>query len=158
VIGTAVTFLLVFRVNIGYERWWEGRKCFRDIVNHSRDLARQAASYIHDYYLAEKFIRWVVASVLMLKQHLREETWVDELRGTLSDDAINFLDESRNKAFASLQRMSEILADAVSSKAIVVDMAPAMDLNISDAVNSIGTCEMCASLCSPLISFLIWDA
>jgi len=39
--GTAITFLLVFRVNTGYERWWEGRKAFRDIVNHSRDLARQ---------------------------------------------------------------------------------------------------------------------
>lgn len=147
VIGTAVTFLLVFRVNTGYERWWEGRKCFREVVNHSRDLARQAATFIHDYYLAEKFLRWLVASVIMLKQHVREEAWVDEVRGILHDDAVNFLENSRNKALYSTLRMSEIVQDAVASRALLPDLAPAFDLNISDTVNSIGTCEMCASQC-----------
>lgn len=77
--GAAVTFLLVFRVNTGYERWWEGRRTFREVVNHSRDFARQCATHVSDFYLAEKMIRWVMVSVLMLKQHLREETFVDEV-------------------------------------------------------------------------------
>ncbi|NJR43518.1 MAG: hypothetical protein HC767_13555 [Akkermansiaceae bacterium] len=133
----------MFRVNTGYERWWEGRKCFREVVNHSRDLARQAASFINDYYLAEKFLRWVVVSVVMLKQHVREETWVDEVRGILNDEAVNYLDSCRNKALAVCHRMSEIVHEAVASRAMVPDLLPVFDLNISDAVNSIGTCEMC---------------
>lgn len=74
-----MTFLLVFRVNTGYERWWEGRRTFREVVNHSRDFARQCATQISDFYHAEKMIRWIMVSVLMLKQHLREETFVDEV-------------------------------------------------------------------------------
>lgn len=74
-----MTFLLVFRVNTGYERWWEGRRTFREVVNHSRDIARQCATHISDFYHAEKMIRWVMVSVIMLKQHLREETFVDEV-------------------------------------------------------------------------------
>ena len=145
VIGTAVTFLLVFRVNTGYERWWEGRKCFREVVNHSRDLARQAATFINDYYLAEKFLRWLVVSVYMLRQHIREEDWVDEVRGILNDDGVNYLDSCRNKAFASSLRLSELMHEAVASRALLPDLAPAFDLNISDLVNSIGTCEMCVT-------------
>lgn len=79
VVGAAVTFLLVFRVNTGYERWWEGRRTFREVVNHSRDFARQVATHVSDFYHAEKMIRWVMVSVLMLKQHLREESFVDEV-------------------------------------------------------------------------------
>lgn len=69
----------MFRVNTGYERWWEGRRTFREVVNHSRDFARQVASNVSDFYHAEKMIRWVMVSVLMLKQHLREEAFVDEV-------------------------------------------------------------------------------
>lgn len=149
-IGTAVTFLLVFRVNTGYERWWEGRKCFREVVNHTRDLARQASTFINDYYLAEKFLRWLVVSVYMLKQHIREEDWVDEARGILNDEGVNYLHSTRNKAFASALRVSELMQEAVSSRALLPDLAPAIDLNISDLVNSIGTCEMCDNPPPPL--------
>lgn len=76
VVGTAVTFLLVFRVNTGYERWFEGRQTFTDIVNHSRDLGRQICTHVKDWYLAEKMLRWVIVSVYMLKRHVREESYV----------------------------------------------------------------------------------
>jgi ion channel-forming bestrophin family protein len=130
-------------VNIGYERWWEGRKCFREVVNHTRDFARQVAAFMTDYYLAEKCLRWNVAWVIMLKQHLREETWVDELRGVLSDEGINYLDACRNKPMGACHRMSELLHEAAANRAILPDLLPALDLNITDAINSIGTCEMC---------------
>jgi predicted membrane chloride channel (bestrophin family) len=76
VVGAAVTFLLVFRVNTGYERWYEGRKIFKDVVNHSRDLGRQVCTHVMDWYIAEKMLRWVIVSVFMLKRHVREENYV----------------------------------------------------------------------------------
>jgi predicted membrane chloride channel (bestrophin family) len=76
VVGAAVTFLLVFRVNIAYERWYEGRKVFKDIVNHSRDLGRQICTHVMDWYIAEKMLRWLIVSVYMLKRHVREENYV----------------------------------------------------------------------------------
>lgn len=65
-----------------------------------------------------------------------------QVRGIVSDDAVNFLASARNKPYAVAQRLSELMYTAVCSQVLLPDMAPAMDLNISDLTNSIGTCEM----------------
>lgn len=66
-----------------------------------------------------------------------------QARGLISEDGLNFLDAARNKPYAAAQRISELLCTAVGSKVLLADMAPALDLNLSDLINSIGTCEMC---------------
>ncbi|MFK7901092.1 MAG: bestrophin family protein [Cyclobacteriaceae bacterium] len=38
-IGVALSVLLVFRTNTAYDRWWEGRKQWGSLVNHTRHLA-----------------------------------------------------------------------------------------------------------------------
>lgn len=68
----------------------------------------------------------------------------DEVRGIVSEDALNFLEASRNKPYAAAQRLSQLMYTAIASQTLFPDLAPAMDLNISDLVNSIGVCEMCA--------------
>jgi putative membrane protein len=45
VAGGILSLLLVLRTNAGYERWWEGRRLWGDIVNRSRNLAVVALSY-----------------------------------------------------------------------------------------------------------------
>ena len=45
VAGGVLSLLLVLRTNAGYERWWEGRRIWGDIVNRSRNLAVAALSY-----------------------------------------------------------------------------------------------------------------
>lgn len=37
--GVFLGLLLVFRLNAGYDRWWEGRKAWGGIVNQTRNLA-----------------------------------------------------------------------------------------------------------------------
>ncbi len=39
VVGGVLSLLLVLRTNAGYERWWEARRLWGDIVNRSRNLA-----------------------------------------------------------------------------------------------------------------------
>src|SRR4051794_18824993 len=39
-IGTALGMLLVFRTNSSYDRFWEGRRMWGNIINESRNLAR----------------------------------------------------------------------------------------------------------------------
>ncbi len=39
IIGFVLSFLLVFRTNSAYDRWWEGRKLWGSFVNNSRNLA-----------------------------------------------------------------------------------------------------------------------
>jgi len=38
-LGVVLSLLLVFRTNTAYERWWEGRKLWGELVNNSRNLA-----------------------------------------------------------------------------------------------------------------------
>jgi putative membrane protein len=45
-LGVALGLLLVFRTNSAYDRFWEGRRLVGLMVNRSRDLMRQATSYI----------------------------------------------------------------------------------------------------------------
>jgi predicted membrane chloride channel (bestrophin family) len=40
-VGGYLFFLLVFRSNSSYDRWWEGRKNWGSIINRTRDLTRQ---------------------------------------------------------------------------------------------------------------------
>lgn len=43
--GFVVGLILVFRINAGYERWWEARQIWGDIVNKSRNLGIMLLSY-----------------------------------------------------------------------------------------------------------------
>ncbi|MGL6030188.1 MAG: bestrophin family ion channel, partial [Legionella sp.] len=43
--GVLMGLLLVFRVNAGYDRWWEARKLWGTIVNNSRNLAIVVKNY-----------------------------------------------------------------------------------------------------------------
>ena len=38
-LGFVLSMLLVFRTNTAYDRWWEGRKLWGNLVNSSRNLA-----------------------------------------------------------------------------------------------------------------------
>ena len=40
-LGVILSIILVFRTNSAYDRWWEGRKLWGALVNHSRNLAIQ---------------------------------------------------------------------------------------------------------------------
>lgn len=43
ILGIILGLLLVFRTNTAYDRWWEGRRLWGQLVNVSRGLARQLA-------------------------------------------------------------------------------------------------------------------
>ena len=44
ILGIILGLLLVFRTNTAYDRWWEGRRLWGQLVNVSRGLARQLAT------------------------------------------------------------------------------------------------------------------
>ncbi|MBC8090202.1 MAG: hypothetical protein H7Z40_23330 [Phycisphaerae bacterium] len=45
ILGIILGLLLVFRTNTSYERWWEGRRLWGQLVNVSRGLAHQLDGY-----------------------------------------------------------------------------------------------------------------
>src|SRR5262249_60539043 len=61
-VGLALGLLLVFRTNSSYDRFWEGRRLWGNLVNESRNLARAAAVHLRgDPVLLDHVIRWTAA-------------------------------------------------------------------------------------------------
>ncbi len=72
-LGLVISLLLVFRTNTAYERWWEGRKMWGNLVNSSRNLAIKLNSLLpHDSREERDFFRAIIPNFsFALKNHLR---------------------------------------------------------------------------------------
>ncbi|MBS1989609.1 MAG: hypothetical protein JSS83_03775 [Cyanobacteria bacterium SZAS LIN-3] len=74
--------LLVFRTNSAYERWWEGRKLWGQLVNDSRNICLKVKNLanVSDRDKAI-FSEYVVSFAYTLKNHLRNATPAKRLPG-----------------------------------------------------------------------------
>ena len=72
--GVALGLLLVFRVNSGYDRWWEARKLWGSVVNQSRNLALIGLSYSSapDEW-RRQLVKWTSVFSYTMKDHLRAQ-------------------------------------------------------------------------------------
>lgn len=74
-LGVVLSFLLVFRTNTAYERWWEARKLWGSLVNNSRNLAIKLSALIDENDEANRqYFRSMIPLIAeTLKNHLRQE-------------------------------------------------------------------------------------
>ncbi|MBE7178355.1 MAG: hypothetical protein INR69_18285 [Mucilaginibacter polytrichastri] len=90
-IGTALSILMGFRVDAAYQRWWEARKIWGEVVNSSRSFAREAIGFLQVQEEtnggAEKLVYRQIAFVHAMRLHLRKQTeHYDEIKPFLSED------------------------------------------------------------------------
>lgn len=80
--GVILGIFLVFRCNTAYDRWWEGRKLWGEMVNNTRYLAMKIAAYLPKKSVEKD---WVFFSLMIpnfayaTKEHLRKGTKMTEL-------------------------------------------------------------------------------
>ncbi len=74
-LGFAISMLLVFRTNTAYDRWWEGRKLWGQLVNNSRNLAVKMNSFLdQDDAKNRAFFQQIIPRFARaMKLHLRSE-------------------------------------------------------------------------------------
>lgn len=77
VLGLTLGQLIVFRTNSSSNRYWEARTLWGQLVNNSRSLARLAQTYASP---ADDLARLIVAYVMALKQNLRGDPDLGDLR------------------------------------------------------------------------------
>lgn len=73
--GFAISMLLVFRTNTAYDRWWEARKLWGQLVNVSRNTAIKLAAILpqEDQRSRAWFALLIGRFAHALQQHLRSE-------------------------------------------------------------------------------------
>lgn len=73
-LGVMLSLLMVFRLNSAYDRWWEGRKQWGALINHTRGLAVLFNGMLskEDRVNRAFFAKGISAYVLSLSDHLRD--------------------------------------------------------------------------------------
>lgn len=97
--GLIMGLILVFRVNAGYDRWWEARKLWGNVVNHSRNLTVILVNYTdqatHDWIF--KITNMISALPYLMKDNLRDRTNLQDLCHLINTDIIQQLNESQHR-------------------------------------------------------------
>jgi putative membrane protein len=141
-LGFAISMLLVFRTNTAYDRWWEGRKLWGQLVNVSRNTAVKLATYVppEDTNTRTFYARLIPLFAIELKQHLRSEKTRLEL-DTKPHPEIPDFDRSKHvpSQVASLmqQRTMRLYHDRViSGEQLIV-----LSTDLSQFLDICGACE-----------------
>ena len=72
-LGFVLSLLLVFRTNTAYDRWWEGRKLWGELINNSRNLMLKLSSFLpaENKEMKNNFRILISNYAFALKEHLR---------------------------------------------------------------------------------------
>lgn len=73
-IGFVLGLLLVFRTNTAYDRWWEGRKLWGQLINCSRNAAIKVKNIIPEGKERLRMFKMLQLYPVVLKDHLRNRT------------------------------------------------------------------------------------
>jgi putative membrane protein len=81
-LGLVLGLMLVFRTNTAYDRWWEGRKLWGQLVNDSRNLALKVQACVQAADVEKQEVaRILIGFAYALKSHLRGRVRLTEVAG-----------------------------------------------------------------------------
>lgn len=146
IVGTALSLLLGFRTNSAYDRWWEARQVWGEIVNDSRTLIRQALSFIDPdagdkasavNNLAHLQIAWCYA----LCNTLRREPVLVKADLHLSETELLYVKDQDNIPNAILNLMQMKLTGFYERGEIDHILFQSLDNTLKRLCDSMGKCE-----------------
>jgi putative membrane protein len=140
-VGVALGLLLVFRTNASYDRYWEGRRLLGSMVNRTRDLARQAASYLDDPDARAALARLIPAFYWAAAQTLRKQPSLGNAERLLTPDERTALAAATFRAPLVTRWISDRLrAEAAAGRLSDVRLQ-LFDANLTSLNDSLGGAE-----------------
>ncbi|MEB3182013.1 MAG: bestrophin family ion channel [Nostocaceae cyanobacterium] len=138
--------LLVFRTNTAYDRFWEGRKCWGNIVNTSRNLARQIWVSIVENNPEDKekkinALRLIVAFAVATKLHLRGEPVNSELQELLPPSKYFTLKSMNNPPLEVAFWLGDYLQAQYNQRCLDSQQLTAIQKLLNILVDQLGACE-----------------
>lgn len=138
-IGFVISLLLVFRTNTAYDRWWEGRRKWGEMVNDSRNLAIKLSAVLKDEEDRTFFKRMVPNFVFAAKEHLRNGVLFEELELTASE--LEILMQKNHVPLAISEFLYKKLVELKKSGKISEEEYITFDKNINAFMDAVGACE-----------------
>ncbi|MDD5287315.1 MAG: bestrophin family protein [Desulfuromonadaceae bacterium] len=153
-IGLALAIFIGFRNSASYDRFWEGRKLWGELIIMCRSLTRQILTFVsseHDHAtnrppfdhgdFRTRIVYRLIAFAHALRHHLRDSDPLDELREYLVEDEAAQLKIAHNQPLFLLQRMAYDLRQCIENKLIHDYFAASMDANITSLTTVLTGCE-----------------
>jgi ion channel-forming bestrophin family protein len=164
IVGLPLGIILGFRNTSSYDRFWEGRKLWGQLVNTSRSFTRQIDSYVIATKEDEKaaleklrhrMIYGCIAVSRSLAKHLRGERDLDALKPLLDDDEIAKLKKEGSPPSAILHRLGKDVREAYERGWVDSRYANMLENSLVSLTDVLGGCERIKNTPTP-ISYLIF--
>jgi putative membrane protein len=141
-VGVVVGLLLVFRTNSSYDRFWEGRKQWGNILNESRNLLRASSVLLASTpNLLRQLLGWAIAFPYATMNLLRGQQRLGVVPAWLPAEQVEAAAKADHVALAVARRMSDQLAEARQRGAISDYVQMELDRNVQLLVDYLGACE-----------------
>lgn len=145
VVGGAIGIFVSFRTNAGYDRWWEGRKLWGQLVNLSRHFSSQVHGYLASERpeIREELVRRHIAWVHMLRCLLREQKPLDDedVRSFLSASDLQLVTGQSNMTHALLHRQLTTLTELSDAGRLEPRRLQSLDETLRGLIDVQGGCE-----------------
>lgn len=138
-IGFVISLLLVFRTNTAYDRWWEGRKKWGELVNDTRNMAIKLSSILNTPEKRDFFKRMIPNFVFAAKEHLRKGVVFEQLELEAAEK--EFLLKREHVPLAISELMYREMAALKKSGELSQEEFIVLDKNINSLMDSVGACE-----------------
>ncbi len=138
-IGFVLSLLLVFRTNTAYDRWWEGRKKWGELVNNTRNLAAKLSALGLSKKDDDFFARMIPNYAFAMKEHLREGVKFEEL--DLTPAELKILENSTHIPNIISKWLYERIIRLKKEEKITQEDFIVLDVNLKAFADIIGACE-----------------
>lgn len=139
--GLPLAIFLGFRNNAAYDRYWEGRKQWGELVLRSRTLARQCLSLVDDPAAHTRMIRRTIGYAHALRHHLRKSEPAHDVAPWLSKEEWERVRSLPNLPHALMLEMGADLALCLRERRLEPVLAPSIDASLSSMTGVAAACE-----------------
>jgi len=107
IIGTALAFLIGFRNNSAYDRWWEARQIWGKLVNDSRHFGLKTISFLSNEWnpaltdgdldtARKRLVYRHIAFVWACNKHIRKNPWEETIQPFISGEEFEKLKQAQH--------------------------------------------------------------
>lgn len=139
ILGFVISLLLVFRTNTAYDRWWEGRRKWGELVNDSRNLAVKLTALDLSPEDNNFFARHIGNFALCIKEHLRKGTKYELM--DLTEDELEFLQNLDHVPSGIVELMYQRFNQLKKKGLLSEEDILRLDRNLNGFIDCVGACE-----------------
>jgi putative membrane protein len=145
ILGAAVGIFVSFRTNSAYDRWWEGRKLWGQLVNTSRHFTAQVLSYlsVEHHRQARLLVLHQVLYVHALRCELRGELFANDgdVRRVAGECEVRFDPNQLVLTTPLLRRQMHDLTQLADKNVLDARRLQSLDQSLATLLDVQGGCE-----------------